>query len=85
VVMKERMLMTRTEYSILKKVLKYDECGWSKATAFGRDWLPCMVRAGMEGGTGSWEVGWLDTSALDWLHFRFPYRLGSSVIGLLHG
>jgi hypothetical protein len=27
--MKERILMTRTEYSVLKEVLKYDECGWS--------------------------------------------------------
>jgi hypothetical protein len=22
-------MMTRTEYSVLKEVLKYDECGWS--------------------------------------------------------
>jgi hypothetical protein len=28
--MKERMSMTRTEYSVLKEFLKYDECGWSK-------------------------------------------------------
>jgi hypothetical protein len=28
--MKERILMTRTEYFVLKEVLKDDECGWSK-------------------------------------------------------
>jgi hypothetical protein len=28
---KERMLTTRTEYSVLREVLKYDECGWSEA------------------------------------------------------
>jgi hypothetical protein len=28
--MKEGISMTRTEYSVLKEVLKYDECGWSK-------------------------------------------------------
>jgi hypothetical protein len=34
---KERILMTRTEYSVLKEVLKYNECGWSNSTlAFPR-------------------------------------------------
>jgi hypothetical protein len=29
--------MTRTEYSVLKEVLKYNECGWSNSTlAFPR-------------------------------------------------
>jgi hypothetical protein len=27
--MEERILMARTEYFILKEVLKYHECGWS--------------------------------------------------------
>jgi hypothetical protein len=27
--MKERMSMMRTEYSVLKEVLKYEDCGWS--------------------------------------------------------
>jgi hypothetical protein len=30
--MKEGISMTRTEYSVLKEVLKYDECGWSQAS-----------------------------------------------------
>jgi hypothetical protein len=33
--MNERISMTRTEYSVLKEVLKYHECGWSKGV-FGR-------------------------------------------------
>jgi hypothetical protein len=31
--MEERISMTSTEYSVLKKVLKYDECGWSKPSS----------------------------------------------------
>jgi hypothetical protein len=29
--MKERMLMMEAEYSVLKEVLKYNECGWSNS------------------------------------------------------
>jgi hypothetical protein len=29
---KERISMARSEYSVLKKVLKYHACGWSKAS-----------------------------------------------------
>jgi hypothetical protein len=29
--MKERILLTRREYSVLKEVLKFHECGWYKA------------------------------------------------------
>jgi hypothetical protein len=29
---KERISMARTEYSVLKEVSKYHECGWSKAS-----------------------------------------------------
>jgi hypothetical protein len=28
--MKEGILMIGREYSVLKEILKYDECGWSK-------------------------------------------------------
>jgi hypothetical protein len=31
----ERILMTMQEYSILKEVLEYHECGWSKLFIFG--------------------------------------------------
>jgi hypothetical protein len=29
--MKGRISMTRTEYSVLKEVLKFHECGWSNS------------------------------------------------------
>jgi hypothetical protein len=31
----ERILMTMQEYSILKEVLEYHECGWSNAVPHG--------------------------------------------------
>jgi hypothetical protein len=37
VFMKERILMTRMTYSILKEKMEEDECGWSKVRRVGGD------------------------------------------------
>jgi hypothetical protein len=58
--MKERMLMTRMEYSVLKEVLKYHECGWSNVDGGG----PALNRAELAGGD-AWTTRCRTTAVVD--------------------
>jgi hypothetical protein len=38
---KERILMTRQKYSVLKEMIKDDECGWSKVSVIPGEGCGC--------------------------------------------
>jgi hypothetical protein len=40
--MKERMLMTGMEYSVLKEEMEEDQCGWSLSRNFCEDAVQCV-------------------------------------------
>jgi hypothetical protein len=42
--MKERILISEMEYSVLKEETKEDRCGWSEATSPGQATLVTLVR-----------------------------------------